>query len=208
MDVATLLLTILATVNPAPAALDVAPAPPPPSPRYAHTIVNDEDPEAAAREWLAVLSREQLEEYALASALGDLQRLRRKRRGELEMSAETESDSWCAPTHHATAPASPPAHAPARQPEPPATPPAPSPLTPGESAGAGTCEAIGEVQLSEIDVMSTLECMEDDARERVLVYAASRWPVAGEVVVRCDPMPSAEAMAEAVLERVRRGVMT
>lgn len=102
-----------------------------------------------------------------------------------------------------TTAAAPPAAAPEPAPEQPADPPAPSPTPPEEPAGAGTANAmcegisdmagmlrpfagqamstdwfapqIGRVEPSEVDVLGYLEEMDEEARERVLCYAVSRW---------------------------------
>lgn len=92
--------------------------------------------------------------------------------------------------------AAPSAAAPEPAPEQPAEPPAPAPAPSREPAAAGACEdmcagisemaqllpfagwsepRIGRIELSEVAVLGYLEEMEEEARERVLTYAISRW---------------------------------
>lgn len=78
--------------------------------------------------------------------------------------------------------------------------------TPAWSAPFGQfleAQPVRYMHSDEVECMARLERLADDARERVLTWGNSRWPVAREVVVHVDCAPSAEAMAEAVLGLVK-----
>jgi hypothetical protein len=78
--------------------------------------------------------------------------------------------------------------------------------TPAWSAPFGQfleAQPVRYMHSDEVECMARLERLADDARERVLTWGNSRWPIAREVFVHVDCAPSAEAMAEAVLGLVK-----